>query len=104
MDYLGARTRTSNGAETLVEWHPQESQAVEPVQRQKVERKRVTVYLPLELIERTRNIVYWTDHLTLARFVQEALAESVEKREREHGCAFPKRLSELKGGRPKRKR
>jgi hypothetical protein len=67
-------------------------------------RKRLTVYLPVALLERLRNAVYWTRETTLAGMLESALAESLDRRERQHGGAFPHRLRELKGGRPKRRR
>jgi len=66
-------------------------------------RQRMTVNLPVELLERLRNMVYWTSGLTLARFVEEALVGSLEKVERQLGGPFPRRMEELKGGRPSTK-
>lgn len=68
--------------------------------RKSVERKRLTVSLPLELLERSRNTVYWTKGLTLAQLLEQALSYSLDQRERIHGQPFPKRLEDLKGGRP----
>lgn len=68
--------------------------------RKAVERKRLTVSLPLELLERSRNTVYWTKGLTLAQLLEQALNYSLDQRERLHGQPFPKRLEDLKGGRP----
>lgn len=70
----------------------------------KVKHKRLTVYLPIDLIESLRNAVYWTPDLTLAGLIKEALTESLERREKAHGGPFPRRLLPLKGGRPKRGR
>jgi hypothetical protein len=66
-------------------------------------RKRLTVYLPVSLLERLRNAVYWTKGTTLAGLLEAALNESLDRRERQYGQPFPKRLAELKGGRPKRR-
>jgi hypothetical protein len=65
-----------------------------------VAKERLTVHLPVELIDRVKNIVYWTPGLTLARLAAEALTKEVEKREKERGEPFPHRAEELKGGRP----
>ena len=67
-----------------------------------VTRKRLTVYLPLELLERARNTVYWCKGLTLAGLIEQALADSLNRIEEVNGKTFPQRLEELKGGRPKR--
>jgi hypothetical protein len=66
----------------------------------RVAKERLTVHVPVELIDRVKNIVYWTPGLTLARLAEEALTREVEKREKERGEAFPHRTEELKGGRP----
>ncbi|HKN86211.1 MAG TPA: hypothetical protein VJV04_05095 [Nitrospiraceae bacterium] len=72
-----------------------------PTQRRAVERKRLTVSLPLELLERSRNTVYWTKGLTLARLLEQALTRSLDQREELNGQPFPRRLEDLKGGRPR---
>src|SRR4051794_26063144 len=57
----------------------------------RVVKERLTVHVPVELIDRVKNIVYWTPGLTLARFAEEALTKEVEKREQERGAPFPHR-------------
>lgn len=92
-------------------WLPEEPGATQPVpatdhgvpnrpKKSSVERRRLTVSLPLELLERSRNTVYWTKGLTLARLLEQALTHSLDHRERLNGQPFPKRLEDLKGGRP----
>src|SRR5215217_6270998 len=66
----------------------------------RITKERLTVHVPVELIDRVKNIVYWTPGLTLARLAEEALTKEVEKREKERGEPFPRRAEELKGGRP----
>ena len=61
---------------------------------------RLTLQLSAELIERLRNVVYWTPGLTLTAIVAEALRRCVEERETKHGGAFPKREQQLRIGRP----
>jgi hypothetical protein len=68
--------------------------------RSRITKERLTVHVPVELIDRVKNIVYWTPGLTLARLAEEALTKEVEKREQERGEPFPHRAEELKGGRP----
>ncbi len=66
----------------------------------RVVKERLTVHIPINLIDRVKNVVYWTPGLTLARLAEEALAIRVEKLEKERGGAYPPRREELKGGRP----
>lgn len=66
----------------------------------RVVKERLTVHVPVDLIDRVKNIVYWTPGLTLARLAEEALTQEVEKRENERGESFPHRTEELRGGRP----
>ena len=66
----------------------------------RVIKERLTVHVPVELIDRVKNVVYWTPGLTLARLAEDALTKEVEKREQERGEPFPHRTEELRGGRP----
>lgn len=65
---------------------------------------RLTVTLPGALLDRLRNAVYWTTDLTLAGLIEEAVADSVDRLEQQHGEPFPPRTEPLKGGRPRRVR
>ena len=65
---------------------------------------RLTVTLPVPLLDRLRNTVYWTADLTLARLIEQAVAASVDRLEQQHGEPFPPRIESLKGGRPRRVR
>ena len=66
--------------------------------------QRVTVSLPMPLIERLRNAVYWTEDLPLAGLMAKALEDIVTQMEEANGGAFPQRVSPLKRGRRQRKR
>lgn len=66
----------------------------------RVEKQRLTVHLPVDLIERVKNAVYWTPGLTLAGLAEHSLTQTLERLEEERGEAFPPRTDELKGGRP----
>jgi hypothetical protein len=68
--------------------------------RTKVEKERTTFHLPVDLMDRVRNAVYWTPGLTLAGMAEEALGKAIEALEKKHGGPFPKRSEELRGGRP----
>ena len=89
------RTIGTNPLDTVIPARPSEGT---PTKR--VIKERLTVHLPVELIDRIKNAVYWTPGLTLAGLAEEALTAAVEKLERERGGPFPPRKAELKGGRP----
>ena len=86
---------------------PQEMTSVSPTP-EKPERSsnpaktRLTVALPGALLDRLRNAVFWTADLTLAGLIEGAVADSVDRLERQHGEPFPPRIESLKGGRPRR--
>ena len=78
---------------------------VKPGKPASIAKQRMTVTLPVELLERLRNAVYWTPGLTLARLIEEAVTDTIAAMERRsHGEPFPRRIAQLKGGRPKRMR
>ncbi len=66
----------------------------------KPQKERLTIHLPLDLIERVKNAVYWTPGLTLASLGEKALAKVVDQMEKKQGKPFALRRAELKGGRP----
>lgn len=66
----------------------------------KIIKERLTVHVPIDLIDRVKNAVYWTPGLTLASLAEEAFTHILEKLEKEHGKVFPARKEDLKGGRP----
>jgi hypothetical protein len=80
---------------------PSDATDVKAVKRRSVERKRLTVSLPIELLERSRNTFYCTKGLTLARLLEQALTSTLDQRERLNGRPFTRRLENLKGGRPR---
>ncbi len=63
-------------------------------------RERLTAKLPVEVIERVRNAVYWTPGLTLAGLTESALSAYVDALEAERGEPFPQRQGQIKLGRP----
>ena len=71
--------------------------------RMQSRKQRVTITLPVALLERLRNAVYWTGHGTLARLIADALGDAVAQMEQANGQAFPQRLAPLKRGRPRSK-
>lgn len=66
----------------------------------RVSKERLTVHLSVELINRIRNVVYWTPGLTLADLGEDAFNHAVAEREKKRDGSFPQRKEELKGGRP----
>lgn len=63
-------------------------------------KERLTVHVPIDLVDRTKNTVYWTPGLTLARLAEQALSAELDRLESENGGPFPARTEELRGGRP----
>jgi hypothetical protein len=102
-----AKRKTTIGSNPLdaVVPHPaSRSQAVSAKDaappEQKRAKERMTFHLPVDVMDRAKNAVYWTPGLTLADLAGEALREAVDKLEKKNGKPFPHRESELKGGRP----
>jgi hypothetical protein len=60
----------------------------------------MTFHLPVEVMERAKNAVYWTPGLTLADLAAQALTDAVDRMEKKKGESFPPRKADLKGGRP----
>lgn len=63
-------------------------------------KKQLAVILPEDLVERAKNIVFWTPGVTLAGLVEKGLRKSVERWERENGGPFKARPADLQRGRP----
>jgi hypothetical protein len=65
-----------------------------------VHKARLTVHLPVDLIDQVKNAVYWTPGLTLAALAERAMRHEVAALEQERGGPFPSRKEDLRGGRP----
>ena len=63
-------------------------------------RSRHTLHLSDELMERARNISYWTPGLSLSDLSETAIRKEVERLEKKNGGPYPNRDAELVGGRP----
>lgn len=74
-------------------WRPQEKAT-------RVAKTRMTFHLPVDVIERAKNAVYWTPGLTLADLAARALTRALDEIEHKRRSPFPRRKEELKGGRP----
>jgi hypothetical protein len=68
--------------------------------QEKVIKDRMTFHLPVRVIDRAKNAVYWTPGLTLADLAAEAIDTAVDKLEKKRGEPFQQRKADLKGGRP----
>jgi hypothetical protein len=63
---------------------------------------RLSVRLPGEIVERTRDAVFHSPGLTLTSLLAEALAREIERLETERGEGFPRRTGRVRTGRPLR--
>jgi hypothetical protein len=63
-------------------------------------KERMTFHLPVRVMERAKNAVFWTPGLTLADLAAQALTDAVDRLEKKRGKVFPPRKADLKGGRP----
>ena len=72
---------------------------VQKTTAEKTVTEKITTPFPVELIERARDAAYW-ERVTLSGIIVQALADALDKMERERGDAYPPRQSELRGGRP----
>jgi hypothetical protein len=66
-------------------------------------KRRLTITLPLDLLDRMRNSVYWTPQLTVAGLVEDAVEARLREMEDVNGRPYPKRPQELKPGRPRQR-
>lgn len=66
-----------------------------------VKKERITIHVPMELIDKVKNIVYWEPGVTLTSFAQRAFELAVQEKEAERGQPYPERKERLlKSGRP----
>jgi len=71
------------------------------VKANKAPKERVTFQLPVELIEKARDVVYFTPGLTMARLMENALVAQLKWREKSRGSPYPSRGgATLRTGRP----
>ena len=96
------RTIGDNPLDAVVPRAPSRASAAvaEPEEAPRPAKERMTFHLPVEVMERAKNAVYWTPGLTLADLAAQALTDAVDRLEKKKGEPFPPRKAELKGGRP----
>ena len=94
------KTIGENPLDAVVPRAPSRAAVAEPEKVPKQAKERMTFHLPVEVIERAKNAVYWTPGLTLADLASLALTDAVDRLEKKRREAFPRRKAELKGGRP----
>jgi hypothetical protein len=64
-------------------------------------KERVTFQLPVGLIEKARDVVFFSPGLTMASFMEQALVAQLKRAEKKRGEPFPSRAgATLKTGRP----
>jgi hypothetical protein len=64
-------------------------------------KERVTFQLPVGLIEKARDVVFFSPGLTMASFMEEALVAQLKRAAKKRGEPFPSRAgAALKTGRP----
>ena len=81
---------------------PEQQNSSRPAPVARVQKTRATFHLPVDLLEETRDVVYWVPGLTMANLTEEALRREIQriKDVRNAGEEFPSRESDLKRGRP----
>ena len=67
-----------------------------------ISKKLISVRLPVDLIERVRDVVYHTPEITMCDFAEDAFRKAMVLLEQSRGEPFPKRIGEIKKGRPMR--
>jgi hypothetical protein len=64
-------------------------------------KERVTFQLPVGLIEKARDVVFFSPGLTMASFMEDALVAQLKRAEKNRGAPFPSRAgAALRSGRP----
>lgn len=71
-----------------------------PVVHRSPARRKLTVHLRPDVIERVKNAAYWNPRLTIAAIAEAGILQAIEEIEREQGGPYPPREQELRGGRP----
>lgn len=76
---------------------PQEQESKRPPA---FRRRKLTVNLRPDLIERVKNAAYWNPKLTITSIAEMGIFHAIEQIEKENDGPYPLRDDELHGGRP----
>ena len=74
------------------------ARAAEP-QEPRQDKRRFTFHLPVDLMDRAKNVAYW-ERLTMTGWFTDAITAAIERFEKKRGEPYPKRKAEPKAGRP----
>jgi len=94
------RTIGDNPLDAVVPRASSSAAVAEPENGRAKAKERMTFHLPVQVMDRAKNAVFWTPGLTLTDLAAQALTEAVDRLEKKRGEVFPPRKAELKGGRP----
>jgi hypothetical protein len=92
------QTMARNSHDAAVRTRTGGTKRAEPARARK---ERVTFQLPVGLIEKARDVVFFSRGLTMASFMEQALVAQLMRAEKKRGEPFPSRAgTALKTGRP----
>lgn len=81
-----------------------ESEQKDSAAQEKMEvkkKERITIHLPVDLIDKVKNAVFWEPGMTLTGFAEYAFEQALKEQEEKRGAPYPERQeSNLKSGRP----
>lgn len=102
MNMARKSTIGANPLDAVVPMKRGETKRVKPqAEPARATKERVTFQLPVGLIEKARDVVFFSPGLTMASLMEEALLAQLERAEKKHGKPFPSRAgAALKTGRP----
>lgn len=96
------KTIGNNPLEAYLSYEQESDKKEEPKKAQAPKKKeRITIHLPVDLIDRVKNAVFWEAGLTLTGFAEYAFERALKEQEDLRGSAYPERKERvLKSGRP----
>lgn len=98
------KTIGSNPLEAYLSYQEEETeieQHADAKEEKQKKKERITIHLPVDLIDRVKNAVYWEPGLTLTGFAEYAFEKALTEQEELRGSAYPERKERvLKSGRP----
>lgn len=98
------KTIGSNPLEAYLSYQEEElteTDKAAPQEDKQKKKERITIHLPIDLIDRVKNAVYWEPGLTLTGFAEYAFEKALTEQEERRGSVYPERKERvLKSGRP----